>query len=130
MWAALAVSLFAVLPSEQIACDRVDLVEVNHVYDAQGKPVLVQAVFYDFRPQQGDYQVRSWRLLKTDDQRPHRDFRRGDWVMMFHDGGLMREVRAGAFRETWTQYDVERWERERLPQEHRVGLMYERQPSW
>ncbi len=130
MLTTLALTIFAVLPADDVACDVVDLVEINHVYDAQGKPVLVQAVFYDFRPQQGDYHVRAWRLLKSGDQRPVRDFRRNDWVMHFHDTGLMREVRASAFRETWTQYDVERYERDRLPQEHRLGLLYERQQSW
>ncbi len=130
MWTALALTLFAALPQADIAVDSVDLVEVNHVYDAQGKPVLVQAVFYDWRPQQGEYHVRAWRLLKSEDQRPMRDFRRNDWVMVFHDGGLLREVRAANFRETWTQYDVERIERDRMPQEYRTGLLYERQPAW
>jgi hypothetical protein len=123
-------SLFAVLPEADVACDHVDLVEVNHVYDLEGKPVLVQAVFYEWRPVQGEYHVRAWRLLKSNDQRPTRDFVRGDWAMIFHDGGILREVRAAAFRETWTQYDVERYERDRLPQEYRIGLLYERQPGW
>jgi hypothetical protein len=130
MLTALALTLFAALPQTDIACDCVDLVEVNHVYDFQGKPVLVQAVFYQWRPQQGEYHVRAWRLLKSDDQRPTRDFGRGDWVMVFQDGALLREVRATMFRETWTQYDVERVERDRLPQEYRAGLLYERQAAW
>jgi hypothetical protein len=107
-------------------CDAVDLVEVNHVYDAYGKPVYAQAVFYDWRPQQNEHQVRSWRLLKPDDQPPQRDFRRGDWVMIFSDGAVLREVRAAAFRESWTQYDLEQAERDRLPKNRRPGLLFER----
>lgn len=120
--------LLAVLPMPGVARDRVDVVEVNHVFDAQGKPVLTQAIFYDWRPMQGEYDVRAWRLLKTFDHRPERDYQRGEWVMIFQDGGLLREVRSTAFRESWTQYDVERIERERLPQEWRAGLLFERQP--
>lgn len=130
MWTAVALALFTVLPTNDVACDCVDLVEVNHVYDLQGNPVLVQAVFYDWQAARGEYQVRAWRLLKSSDQRPMRDFQRGDYVMLFHDSGLMREVRATSFRETWTQYDVERLERDRFPQEYRTGLLYERQPGW
>jgi hypothetical protein len=130
MLTAFALSLIAALPQSDVACDHVDLVEVNHVYDLEGKPVLVQAVFYEWRPSQGEYHVRAWRLLKSDDQRPVRDFRRGDWRMIFSDGGILREVRATTFRETWTQYDVERHERDRLPQEYRAGLLYERQPAF
>ena len=43
---------------------------------------------------------------------------------------LTSEGRAATFRETWTQYDVERHERDRLPQEYRTGLLYERQPAF
>lgn len=118
------------------AVDRVDLIEVNHVYDFAGKSVLVQAVFYDWR--QGEYQARAWRLLKVDDsrerrllpgQRPERDWRTGEWVLLFADGQLLREVRAAAFRESWTQYDVERAERDRLPQERRGGLLFEKETT-
>ena len=120
--------LLSLLPAPGVACECVDLVEVNHVYDLQGKPVLVQAVFYDWRPQQSDYHVKAWRLLKSDDQRPTRDFQRGGWVMLLRDGDTLREVRAVSYCESWTQYDVERVERDRLPQERRAGLLFERSP--
>ncbi len=133
MWATLLI--LAALPAPGgTAVETCDLIEINHVHDRDtGKPILCQAVFYDWRPQQGAHQVRAWRLLKVDadrnplpGQRPERDFTRGGWVMIFHDGGQLREVRAAAMRETWTQYDVEQDERNRLPKEYRPGLLFER----
>jgi hypothetical protein len=126
MLTALALSLFASLPLPDVACDTVDLIELNHVYSASGNPMYDQVVFYQWRPTTGDYQVRAWRLLKVSNDRPHRDFRRGDWVMIFSDKGILREVRSSAFRESWTQYDLEQVERDRLPREYRPGLLFER----
>lgn len=114
------------LDHRDTARDYVDLIEVNHVYDDGGRYVLTQAVFYDWRPQQGEYRIRAWRLIKAESHRPMRDFARGGWTMIFHDGGLLREVRAIAFRETWTQYDPEREARSRLPAAERRGLLGER----
>ena len=34
-------------PVENVAQDHVDLVEVNHFYDEQGKLVFDQVIFYD-----------------------------------------------------------------------------------
>jgi hypothetical protein len=128
MLTAFAVSIFAVLPQADIPCDVVDLVELNHVYSAEGKPIYTQAVFYDWRPVQGEHQVRAWRLLKSVERRPERDFQSGDWVMIFPDTAGLREVRAASFRESWTQYDLEQVERDRLPKEYRPGLLFEREP--
>ncbi len=114
--------LLAVLPTPGVVCDRVDLVEVNHVHNEQGNPTITQLIFW----QHGH--VRAWRLLKHCNHRPEHDAHRGEWVTIFQDGGLLREVRSTAFRESWTQYDVERIERDRLPQEWRAGLLFERQP--
>lgn len=113
----LAAVLFATLPMPGVACDRVDLVEVNHVYDACGKHTFSQLIFYD----RGN--VRAWRLLKHCNHRPERDPRSGEWVTIFHDGPTLREVRAGCFRERWTQYDVELDERDRLSKERRVDFI-------
>ena len=43
----------------------------------------------------------------------HCDFRSGQ--IKWFDGGVMREVRSTAFRETWTRYDPEFVERNFLP---------------
>ena len=125
MLSTLALTLFASLPLTDVANETVDLIELNHVYSASGSPMYDQVLFYQWRPKTGDYQVRAVRLLLSDDI-PRRDFRRDDWVMIFSDRAILREVRSAAFRESWTQYDVEQAERTRLPKEYRSGLLFER----
>jgi hypothetical protein len=125
MLTALALTLFASLPLPDVAYDAVDLIELNHVYSASGNPMYDQVVFYQWRPHRGDYQVQACRLLLRDDP-PRRDFQHGGWVMIFVDGKMLREVRSASFRESWTQYDLDQAERDRLPKEFRQGLLFER----
>ena len=125
----LAVCLHAVstTPTEGVAVDRVDLAEVNHFYDEHGKRVFDQVIFYDWSAGSGRYQVRAWRLMKSPGQFPVKDWSRGDWTAVWHDGEVLREVRAASFRETWTQYDPELVERDYLPKEKRRDLW---KPVW
>jgi len=109
-------------PRDEVVVDRVDLVELNHYLDEQGKPVLDQLIFYDWSPGDGRYQVRAWRLLKNPTTVPQRDGVDGDFVTRWQDGPLLRKVHASQFRETWTQYDPELVEREFLPKEKRRDL--------
>ena len=120
---ALCLSAAGLTPTEQVATDRVDLVEVNHFYDEHGRRVFDQVIFYDWSPSAGRYQVQAWRLLKSPGQYPIKDWDRGDFAAVWHDGELLREVRAASFRETWTQYDPELVERDYLPKDKRRDLM-------
>lgn len=131
MWAILLA--LATLPAPDPIIDRVDLIEINYVYNKQANPNHVQANFYDWRPSQGEYRIRAWRLLKTDDERrllpgkfPERDHCTGEWVMIFTDGAGLREVRAPIMRERWTQYDIEREARADLLDHAWPGLLFER----
>jgi len=109
-------------PTEQMVVDRVDLVEVNHYYDEHGRHVFDQTIFYDWCPVQCRYNVRAWRLVKTVSQLPHRDWRTGEYVAVWHDGSVLRKVRADSFRESWTQYDPELIEQDYLPKDQRRDL--------
>ncbi len=109
-------------PIETFPCDRVDLIEVNHFHDDQGRLVFDQLIFYEWSPQKGRHQVQAWRLLKNSNQKPRRDFASGEYVSTWLDGDTFREVRAPAARETWTQYDPELVEREHLAKEKRKDL--------
>jgi hypothetical protein len=102
--------------------DEVDLVEINHYHDARGEHVFDQLIFYDWSSQKHRFQVRAWRLIKSENQLPRRDHRQGDWLVRWHDDGILREVRASSQRETWTQYDPELVERDNLPQDQRLDL--------
>lgn len=127
---------------DAVARDSVDLVEVNHFYDEQARLVFDQLVWYVWRedihlPERGEslfgvparaefrgsrYQVVDWRLIKTPECLPVRDWRTGGYVSFWLDGEVLRQVRAKDFRETWLQYDPELEERAWLPKDGRPGL--------
>lgn len=126
--AAFLLVCFAILPHDAATVDRVDLVEVNHFYDENGKRVFDQLIFYDWRPVQGDYAVRAWRLMKSEQQYPVKDWRRNEWSVTWTECDFqLRQVRARCFRETWTQYDPELAARDGLPKERRKRLVFESQ---
>ena len=113
-------------PVEDVAVDRVDLIEINHYYDDKGRHVLDQIIFYDWCAEEGRFQVRDWRMLKRTSQIPFRDYRTNDYVAIWHDphdGEVLRRVSAKSLRETWTQYDPEIAERDHLPKEKRKKLL-------
>lgn len=109
-------------PSSPAASDSVDLIEVNHFYDEHGRLVFDQVIFYDWCTSENRYQVRAWRLLKKPSQIPHRNLNTGEYLTTWHDGDVLRRVRASSFRESWTQYDPELREREYLPKDRRGEL--------
>ena len=109
-------------PAEDVLNDRVDLIEINHFYDEHGRLVFDQIIFYDWSASESHYQVRAWRLLKTPTQVPTRNWQKGDLVALWHDGDVLRKVRAETMRESWTQYDPELLERDFLPKDQRREL--------
>jgi hypothetical protein len=112
-------------PTEDVARERVDLMEVNHFYDEQGRLVFDQVIFYDWSPEHSRYMVRAWRLVKNPTQLPERDWREGGYLAVWQDGEVVRRVQASSMRESWTQYDPELAEREYLPKERRKELRKE-----
>lgn len=115
----------AILPTTQPVVDRVDVIEVSHVYSAQGDHVFSQLLFWELASD-GEYDLRTWLLLKQGGHRPEYDFARGDYVARFSSWEQFHEVRAPVFRETWTQYDPELIARDRMPKENRRGLTLQR----
>lgn len=102
--------------------DDVDIVEVNHYYDGDGKHVFDQAIFYVWNDEKSRFDVIAWRLIKKPGQVPHRIGNR--FVSVWHDAKTLRRVRARIMRESWTQFDPELLERKTLPQEDRPGLSF------
>lgn len=105
-----------------VARDDVDLIELNHYYDEHGKRVFEQLIFYDWSVAESRYHVRAWRALKCSAQIPRRDWRTGGYFVIWRDGDLLRNIRARAVHETWTQYDPEFVERQYFPKEKRREL--------
>jgi hypothetical protein len=102
--------LFAALsntPVEHLVVDMVDVIEVNHCHDEDGKHVFDQIIFYDWSPTNRRYQVRAWRLLKEHSQYPSRNVSLGLYESLWHDGMVLRQVQGKTYRETWTQFDPE-----------------------
>lgn len=123
MHALVAIALFTLQPALQEPLeDQVDLIEVNHFYDDEGRLVFDQAIFYDWCGVATRYQVRAWRLVKHPSQLPQRDWQRGGYVTVWRDGDLLRRVHAASYRETWTQHDPELDARQLLPAHERRGL--------
>ena len=114
--------------NNDVASERVDLIEVNHFYDEQGDLVFDQIIFYDWSHPEGRYHVRAWRLLKTPAQLPRKSWQDRSYVAIWHDGEVLRRVQASSVRESWTQFDPELVEREYLPKEHRTELRRIRVP--
>jgi hypothetical protein len=113
----------SILPTPpDVLRDTCDLVELNHFYDEHGRLVFDQIIFWDWSDRDARYQVRSWRLVKTPDILPERDFARGGYACIWVDGEVTRSVRSAGYRETWTQVDPELAEREILPKEKRREL--------
>jgi hypothetical protein len=112
-------------PTEDVAREKVDLMEVNHFYDEQGRLVFDQVIFYDWSPEHSRHMVRAWRLVKNPTQLPERDWRDGGYLAVWQDGEIVRRVQAASMRESWTQYDPELVEREFLPKERRKELRKE-----
>jgi hypothetical protein len=113
--------LLALVPYAGPVEDRVDVVEINHFYDDQGRLVFDQAIFWDWCPANERFRVRDWRLLKTPAQIPQRSVT-GGYVAVWFDGDAMRRVRCRQVRESWTMFDPELAQREILPKANRREL--------
>jgi hypothetical protein len=104
------------------AKQRVDLIELNHFVDQEGREVFRQVLFYDWSPSHRKFIIREWRLVKSDSQLPRRHWSPPRYQCVWHDDGLLREIWSPSFRETWTQQDPERQNRKLVAEEARRPL--------
>lgn len=96
---------------------RVDVWERNHMVNEQGQETLDQVILWrmEKRDSNPDYYVVAWRMADKCRQPERVNGKlRGSF-----DG---REVVAAVARETWTGYDPELLDRERLPVSKRGPL--------
>lgn len=108
--------IFAIVPHDIVLRESVSSIEVNSFYDDNGSLVFVQNIFRE--PEN----VQAWRLVKDQSQLPQRDWSTDDYSVLWFDGDRLREVRTCSVVPSWTQYDRELDERERLPKERRKEL--------
>ena len=109
-------------PTKSIRERQVDLIELNHFLDDDGREVFRQVIFYDWSPAAGRYHVRGWRLIKHDRQLPQRRWRPTGYVCSWTDDGEIRQVWSDLLRETWSHEDPERVNRRHLPEGQRIPL--------
>lgn len=100
-------------PEPLVVIDTVDVCELNHVYADDGSHTFTQVVWW--RDNGERFEVVAWKIVK--DGEPH--IERGQ--ALWWDNGL-RQVKAKHYRERWSQYDVELYDREILPADQRKGL--------
>jgi hypothetical protein len=120
-------ALWGLNPTSDFLDETVDLIEINHFHDDEGRPLFDQVLFYDWSNEHGRYQVRDWRLLKSIHQVPLPSAREREFIAVWNDSKLrdtLRATKAKIVRESWTQYDPELVEREFLPEHKRRKLMH------
>ena len=111
-----------IVPVETVVDDSVDLIEINHVSQSDGRAEFTQVIFYDWIADEGRFQIRTWRMHKQVQQEPYRDWNTDRYTLRFYDKGILREVHSKSVRHTWTNYDPEVAERKVLPVHKRRGL--------
>jgi len=119
----------ALVPHELVPLDTADLIELNHVYDLEGRKAFDQVILWEWHEAKEAFRVVAWRLWKSPAQTPERDWLRGGYQMLWDDVNGPRLVRATSFYETWTQYDPELEDRQLFPPERRRGLTGDRMPK-
>ena len=121
--ALLATSVVTAPSAGSVMRAKVDLVELNHFLDDQGREVFRLVIFFDWSRKNRQFEVRAWRLIKQPSQLPRTDHRGSGYTVTWQDNSITRQVIASAKRETWSQQDPERVNRSRLPEN-------ERRPLW
>lgn len=146
MLSTITILLLSIIPHDSVAREEVDLMEINHFYDEYGRLVFDQVIFYDWfnnikipiidedstiisgTPDQSivnnykigsRFQVRAWRLIKSQWHVPYKDWSLGGYSILWQDGEQIRFLHSKQIKETWTQYDPELVERSFLSKDER-----------
>ena len=117
-----AVLLLGVIPRpDGVLRDECGCIEVNHIFDAEGKEYLCQYLFWDWCQHKGCHRVADWKLVKSD-ARPRYDYSRRCYVLRIKEGEQVREITAPTARETWRTWDEELEDRNKHDFNHRRKL--------
>ena len=108
--------------------DRVDLLELNHKFDNQGRHVFSQVIAWERLPANGQYHVRAWKLIEKRESLtgwPVYNDMNQTWESHFVDmeiGGKLRVISSSLYRETFSQKDPESEDKKKLPHQLRLAL--------
>lgn len=99
----------------------IDLIELNHYYDAAGKLAYDQVILYEWSPDYRCHHVIAWYFATSLDHVPTKT-RGGRYVVSVDYRGRELRVSSRLFRETWTCYDPERENKRLMPQKLRMDM--------
>ncbi len=109
--------------------EYVDMIELNHFHNKKGQHVYSQVIFYERLAENGQFRVRSWALIEMREslnRLPQYDPTVDKVVvdMKMPDGKVVR-LESRLFKETWTDFDPERRDKDKLPEQFRLRLAVE-----
>jgi hypothetical protein len=114
----IAVAVLSIVPVDNVIEDSADVVELNSYYDEYGDLVFDQVIFWNWNG--FEHRVFAWKLLKSNHQIPIKSS--GVLVAIWKDQDKIRKIVTKSLRRTWTQYDPELLDREKLSQCRRTGF--------
>ncbi len=108
--------------------EHVDLIELNHFYDQQGRLVYDQVIFYELAPETGRFQVRAWCLVEDREclnRRPTKNYETQLYQVDWYDSDqrLLRKITSRMYRESWSQVDPERANKRLLDERLRLSMV-------
>ncbi len=108
--------------------EHVDLIELNHFYDQQGRLVYDQVIFYEQSPETGRFQVRAWCLVEDREflnRRPTKNYETQLYQVDWYDTDqrLLRKITSRLYRESWSQVDPERANKKLLDERLRLSMV-------
>lgn len=106
---------------------RVDLIELNHFYDDLGRHAYDQVILYEWSPDYRRHHVIAWMLLDESSEIgkfPQKEQGSRDWIVKWYDrdAKTKRIVRSKLYRETWSQVDPERENKQLFDEKYRTTL--------
>lgn len=128
-WTLLPLLLVAAgdLANQPVVSEAVDMIELNHFHDAQGRAVYDQVIFYEWSASRQVFHVRAWCLVEKDKplaKQPVFSNASRLTTVRYYDAEskIERSVSSRIYRETWTQYDPERTNKRLLDESERMAL--------
>jgi len=109
--------------------EHVDLIELNHYFDNRARHVFSQVIIYERWAHNGEFHVRFWALIEERESLnriPIQDFHANKvtvWIKL--NNGVTTRLESRLFKETWTQHDPEKRDKDVLPEQFRLRLAAE-----
>lgn len=109
---------------EPAIVEHVDMVEINHLHDANGKPLIIQWIFWEWYEDESNCHVRLYKEAYEHDR--EKLMRVGDFTRFdFWDGSTEshRRIFVSHTKESWSQVDPERADKEHVAETERIRLV-------